>query len=111
MSIDTTAGGAVGASPASYTHADWKHDVGTVLTTVAGIVQDLILMQACLAQVEGGATQRQLVAKLAVVGADLLQQGVAFVEATDQRLIPIYQAIMAAGGLRDVAGVKSYHQM
>ena len=94
---------------ASYTHRDWKYDTGTVLTEVAGIVRDLALMEASLAEVEAGRTHLQLVRGCAVTGAEILAGGLQFVEQTDARYLPVHEAIQAAGGQDEVAKAKTYH--
>jgi hypothetical protein len=92
-----------------YTHRDWRYDIGTVLTEVAGIVQDLTVMEASLGHVQAGRTHLALVRGCAVTGAEILQAGLEFVEATDARYLPVHEAIQAAGGQDEVAKAKTYH--
>lgn len=101
MSVMTTGGG--------YTHRDWRHDVGTVLTVVAAAVQDLMVMEASLGAVEAGRTHIDLVRGCQVTGAELLRAGVEHVDATDRRYLPVHEAITAAGGQDEVAKAKGYH--
>jgi hypothetical protein len=92
-----------------YTHRDWRYDIGTVLTEVAGIVQDLAVMEASLGHVQAGRTHLTLVRGCAVTGAEILRDGLQFIEATDVRYLPVHEAIQAAGGQDEVAKTKTYH--
>lgn len=101
MSVTTTGGG--------YTHRDWRHDVGTVLTEIAGAVEDLAVMEASLAEVEAGRTHMQLVRGCQATGVELLQAGLQHVDDTERRYLPVHEAIAAAGGAEEVAKAKAYH--
>jgi hypothetical protein len=94
----------------SYTHRDWKHETGNVLLVVAAAEKALEQMEASLAEVRAGNTHRALVSQCQIRGAEILRSGLDLVDATDQRYLPVHEAIQAAGGKDEVAHVKTYHQ-
>jgi hypothetical protein len=102
MSVMSTDGG-------GYTHADWRHETGTTLTVVNGVVQDLAMMFACLQQVKAGRTHLALVQQAYAHGMEILAGGLQYADATDKRLMPVVEAVQAAGGVHEVAEEKTYH--
>lgn len=94
----------------SYTHRDWMTEMAVAATCVAGIGHDLDEMAASLAEVHGGTTQRQLVDGCRVSTLETLKKAVAHVQSTDGRYLPVFEAIRQAGGQREVAKDKQYHQ-
>lgn len=94
----------------TYTHRDWKTEMAVVLTCIAGMRKDFDEMAASLAEVEAGRTQTALVDGCRVTSLEILRGGVKFVGDTDDRYLPVYEAIRAAGGHTEVANDKHYHQ-
>lgn len=98
----TTSGG-------GYTHRTWLDEMADVLGHVAGVYRDFTVMQATLTQVGAGRTQMALVEGCETRALDIMRTGVAFVDATDRRYMPVFEAIQAAGGQAEVAQDKRYH--
>jgi hypothetical protein len=93
-----------------YTHRDWRTEMAVVATCIAGISRDLDEMAACDAEMQVGRTHRQLVDENRVTGLELLKRIVNVAGNTDDRYLPVYEAIQRAGGQHEVAKVKTYHQ-
>ncbi len=94
----------------TYTHRDWKTEMAVVLTCIAGMRRDFDEMAASLAEVEAGQTQTALVDGCRVTSLEILKSGLNLVDKTDDRYLPVYEAIRAAGGHTEVANDKHYHQ-
>lgn len=94
----------------TYTHRDWMTEMAVAATCVAGIRQDLDEMAASLAAVKGGDTHRALVDACRVSALETLKKAVTHVQATDDRYLPVFEAIQRAGGQTEVARDKHYHQ-
>ena len=107
MTVDTTH---TSSGRGGYTHRDWKHETGQVLLVVAAGVRALEEMLAALAAVQAGKTHMELVQGCMTTGSELLASGLALVDSTDARYLPVHEAIRAAGGQEEVAHVKTYHQ-
>jgi hypothetical protein len=94
----------------TYTHRDWKTEMAVVATCFAGMLTDLDEMTASLGEVEAGRTHRALVNGCRVNVLELLKGVVRHVGNTDDRYLPVYEAIRRAGGHTEVANDKRYHQ-
>jgi hypothetical protein len=91
------------------THRGWRKDMETAVTIINTIVYQFTLMQAALAKVQAGRTQRTLVNRDLTVGTGLKDQTVAYVGEIDRRYIPVGEAVAHAGGIEEVALDKRYH--
>lgn len=92
-----------------YTHRTWLDEMADALGHVAGVYRDFTVMTATLNQVGAGRTQMNLVEDAQVRALELMQRGVTFVDATDRRYMPVFEAIQQAGGQAEVAQDKHYH--
>lgn len=92
-----------------YTHRNWLDEMAVVLGHVAGAYRDFTVMAATLAQVRAGRTQTDLVAACEARALEIMRAGVAFVDHTDRRYMPVFEAIQQAGGQSEVAKDKRYH--
>lgn len=95
---------------ATYTHRDWKTEMAVAATCVAGICADLQEMSASGEAVKAGETHRRLVDANLITGVEFLKSVVNLVGTTDDRYLPVYDAIRTAGGQHEVAQDKTYHQ-
>jgi hypothetical protein len=93
----------------AYTHRTWLDEMADVLGHVAGIFKDMGVMHHTLHEVEAGQTQMRLVGDAEAVALTLMTSGVGFVDATDRRYMPVFDAIQQAGGQDEVAKDKRYH--
>lgn len=107
----TSPGHAVPAQSSSggYTHRTWLDEMAVALGHVAGVYRDFTVMTATLTQVGAGRTQMALVTDAQVRAMEIMQRGVTFVDATDRRYMPVFEAIQQAGGQTEVAQDKRYH--
>jgi hypothetical protein len=80
-----------------------------VLGHVAGTYRDFTVMTATLTQVKAGRTQMELVGASTAEALEIMRAGVAFVDHTDRRYMPVFEAIQQAGGQGEVAQDKRYH--
>jgi hypothetical protein len=94
-----------------YTHRTWVDDMADALGHVAGIYRDLEEMDTTLHEIKAGRTQRHMVVDARAVALSLMKRGVTFVEATDARYLPVFEAIQRAGGQEEVAQDKRYHDI
>lgn len=94
----------------TYTHRDWRTEYAVVATCFAGMLKDLNEMAASLGEVQAGKTQRDLVDGCRVSVLELLKGVVKHVDSTDDRYLPVFEAIRRAGGHTEVANDKRYHQ-
>ena len=96
-------------SSSKYTHRTWLDEMADALGHIAGVYKDLTVMDATLTQVRAGRTQMALVEACEATGMDIMRTGVGFVDATDRRYMPVFEAIQKAGGQAEVAQDKRYH--
>jgi hypothetical protein len=92
-----------------YTHRTWLDEMAVALGHVAGIYRDFTVMAATLEQVRAGRTQTNLVDGCEVGAMVIMRAGVQFVDSTDRRYMPVFEAIQQAGGHAEVAQDKRYH--
>lgn len=92
-----------------YTHRTWLDDMADVLGLVAGICGDFEVMDATLRDVRAGRTHLQLVGDCHATGLAVMVGGVRHVKNTDDRYLPVFDAIQRAGGQAEVAQDKRYH--
>lgn len=97
------------SSSGGYTHRTWLDEMAVALGHVAGVYKDFNVMTATLTQVVAGRTQMNLVLAAQVRAMEIMQRGVGFVDATDRRYMPVFEAIQQAGGQTEVAQDKRYH--
>jgi hypothetical protein len=97
------------ATTTGYTHRTWLDEMADALGHIAGVYRDLTVMKATLTQVGAGRTQMALVEAGEATGMDIMRTGVGFVDATDRRYMPVFEAIQKAGGQAEVAQDKRYH--
>lgn len=95
--------------PTDYTHRTWLDEMADQLGDVASDYRDFAVMKATLTQVGAGRTQMALVEACEAAAMDILRGGVQFVDATDGRYLPVFEAIEKAGGQTEVAQDKRYH--
>lgn len=98
-----------GRPGSDYTHRTWLDEMADALGHIAGVYQDLTVMAATLTQVGAGRTQMALVEASEATGMDIMRAGVTFVDGTDRRYMPVFEAIQQAGGQTEVAQDKRYH--
>lgn len=95
-----------------YVHDIWMDDFARIINNrLVPIWQDLRVMDMCLTEQKAGQTQLRLVRECLAFAADFLVFIVNFVDRTDQRFAPLFDAIDAAGGIDEVAKAKEYHQV
>ena len=92
-----------------YTHRTWLDEMADGLGHVAGVYQDLTVMRATLTHVGAGRTQMALVEACEAQAMEIMRGGVQFVDTTDRRYMPVFEAIQKAGGQDEVAQDKRYH--
>lgn len=96
--------------PSPYIHAEWLEDYADIINNDLVLLwTKLRVMEMCLAEQQAGRTQLRLVRGCLASAAEILMFVVTFVDRTDKRFAPVFEAIDVAGGLDEVAKVKAYH--
>lgn len=96
--------------PSPYIHAQWMEDFSDIINQhLVPMWTKLRVMEMCLAEQQAGRTQLRLVRGCLASAAEILMFVVTFVDRTDKRFEPVFEAIDVAGGLDEVAKVKAYH--
>ena len=107
--VNSTASPTPRTSGGDYTHRTWLDEMADVLGHVAFVYRDFTVMTATLAEVGAGRTQTNLVSACEAHAQDIMRAGIQFVDATDHRYLPVFEAIQQAGGTTEVAADKRYH--
>ncbi|WP_329521109.1 hypothetical protein [Spirillospora sp. NBC_01491] len=92
----------------AYTHRTWMDEMAAVLGHITDVYKATVLMEATLVEVEAGRTQLSLVQGVSEQAMELMRHGTQFVEATDARYLPVFEAIRTVGQ-NEVAQDKRYH--
>jgi len=94
-----------------YTHAAWMGDMAELFgDDIVPIYRALCVMEQTQDAVQAGRTQLAHVRDWQQTGLELLRFVAAFAKNTDERFIPVFEAIQTAGGQAEVAQDKQYHQ-